>query len=653
MIMSSAVSADAEHPVKHSFSVSVATEEEREEIYGLRHEVYASELGQHAETSAGRLRDPLDDGNIYLIARLAGELAGFISVTPPSLQRYSIDKYFERDTLPFRVDEGLYEIRLLTVVKAHRGRELAMLLMYAAFRWVESHGGEHVVAIGRREILDLYLKVGLQPAGKSARCGLVTFDLLHATLDDLRASLQQFSGVLARLESRTRWELNFGFNKPAACFHGGAFFSAIGERFDALERKDAIINADVLDAWFPPSPRVTLALRRHLDWLVKTSPPTGCEGLIEAIASARGVRTKNILPGAGSSDLIFRALRHWLAPASHALILDPTYGEYSHVLEQVIGCTTDRLPLWREQNYDVDLDQLRNSLADEYDFVVIVNPNSPTGRHIPREKLEEFLRSAPPRTRVWVDETYVDYLGEDQSLEKFAAQSENVIVCKSMSKVYALSGMRIAYLCAGPHQLEDLRAITPPWVVGLPAQLAATLAIEDAEYYTARYKETHMLRQELGKELEALGWEVVPGTANFLLGHLPENGPSSPEIVRECRKAGLFLRDAVLMGSSVGNRMIRLAVKDAGTNRRMIRILAKVMEEGKREGRRLAREVNVPKLPVPVESGAPKTSRHTPHGRASAAEEPHHDGEDGADQETGDDREMEAEVRAGDAHIAG
>jgi hypothetical protein len=60
--------------------------------------------------------------------------------------------------LPFPVDDGLYEIRLLTVLRAHRGSELALLLMYAAFRWVESHGGRHLVAIGRREILDLYMK---------------------------------------------------------------------------------------------------------------------------------------------------------------------------------------------------------------------------------------------------------------------------------------------------------------------------------------------------------------------------------------------------------------------------------------------------------------------------------------------------------------
>ena len=266
-------------------------------------------------------------------------------------------------------------------------------------------------------------------------------------------------------------------------------------------------------------------------------------------------------------------MRHWLSRESHALILDPTYGEYAHVLEQVIGCTVDRLPLSRKDNYEVDLDRLQNALTDNYDLVVLVNPNSPTGRHIPRDELEAILRRAPLQTRVWVDETYVEYAGPGESLERFAARSENVIVCKSMSKVYALSGARVAYLCAGPHQLEELRAITPPWVVGLPAQVAATLALQDPAYYADRYDETRALRDELVKRLEPLGWDIVPGIANFLLAHLPDHGPSAEQLVRECRRHGLFLRDAAMMGSHLGKRAVRLAVKDADTNARMVRLI--------------------------------------------------------------------------------
>lgn len=556
-----------------NFSLSVASLADRQTIYRLRHDVYARELGQHPVNGASCLQDALDEHNVYLVVKVAGEMAGFVSLTPPGGPGFSIDKYFTRETLPFSVGPETYEIRLLTVLKEHRGREVAMLLMYAAFRWVEAHGGEQVVAIGRREILDLYLKVGLQPMGQSARCGAVTYDLLQARVSELRGRLQPFQALLTRLEERTAWGLTFSFHPPAPCFHGGAFFKAIGERFDTLERRETIINADVLDAWFPPSPRVLAALEAHLPWLLRTSPPTGCEGLIGAIAEARGVRAHNVLPGAGSSDLIFRALRHWLGQKSHCLILDPTYGEYAHVLERVVGCTVDRLPLSRKVHFDVDLELLRHSLSAGYDLVVLVNPNSPTGRHVPRRLLEPILRAAPARTRVWVDETYVEFAGAGESLEAFAAGSENVIVCKSLSKAYALSGARVAYLCAGAHQLEGLRSITPPWVVGLPAQVAATVALQDPGYYAACHAETHGLREELGRGLAALGWDVVPGTANFLLAHLPEDGPAAAEMVRQWRQRGLFVRDVASTAVEPDPRAVRIAVKDAPTNARMLAII--------------------------------------------------------------------------------
>ncbi|MBN2579475.1 MAG: aminotransferase class I/II-fold pyridoxal phosphate-dependent enzyme [Pirellulales bacterium] len=79
-------------------------------------------------------------------------------------------------------------------------------------------------------------------------------------------------------------------------------------------------------------------------------------------------------------------------------------------------------------------------------------------------------------TRFWIDETYIDYVDPNGSLEPFAAESKNVVICKSMSKAYALSGVRAAYLCAPKPIAQDLLSVTPPWAVSLPAQLAAVTA---------------------------------------------------------------------------------------------------------------------------------------------------------------------------------
>src|ERR1700693_2439682 len=84
------------HPADASCVLGLAHADDREEIYRLRHEIYARELGQHSTTQAGALRDHLEEGNIYLTARCGGEIAGFISITPPCAPVFSIDKYFAR-----------------------------------------------------------------------------------------------------------------------------------------------------------------------------------------------------------------------------------------------------------------------------------------------------------------------------------------------------------------------------------------------------------------------------------------------------------------------------------------------------------------------------------------------------------------------------
>jgi histidinol-phosphate/aromatic aminotransferase/cobyric acid decarboxylase-like protein len=560
-------------------TISVATGAEREEIYRIRHRVYAEELEQHRTRGDGRLSDPTDEVNLYLRASEGPELVGFVSLTPPG-NRFSLDKYRKRADLPFQIDARTWEVRLLTVVAPHRRRSVALLLAWAALRWVQAHAGTVIVGMGRNDLLEFYGALGLASTGIGVRSGAVDFEIVCGEVETLAAHVAaqpDFLRILDRSEPRLDWRLPISFRNPASCFHGGAFFEAIGEDFARLERRREIVNADVLDAWFPPAPGVLEALRNDLAWTVRTSPPTSCRGMVRAVAQARGVAEESILPGAGSSDLIFLAFRHWLSRGSRALILDPMYGEYAHVLEKVIGCRVERFPLSRKDGYRVDPARLEKALSKPFDLVALVNPNSPTGCHVPRDVLQPLLASASAR-RIWIDETYVDYAGAGESLERFAAASENVVVCKSMSKVYALSGVRAAYLCASPAALEDLRAVTPPWAVSLPGQIAAVRALADPGYYAARWIETAHLREELAEGLRhATGAEVVPGVANFLLCHLPESGPGAADVVRECRERGLFVRDASSMGAGPGPHAVRVAVKDRATNARMLEVFGGVV----------------------------------------------------------------------------
>ena len=370
------------------------------------------------------------------------------------------------------------------------------------------------------------------------------------------------------------------YKEGDSCFHGGAFFEGIGVEFNNLDEKDNIISADVLDAWFPPAPKIQEVIQSYLPWIIKTSPPTNSEGYIKTISEHRTLNRESILPGAGSSDLIFRIFNQWLRPSSKVLILDPTYGEYSHILNKIIKCKVERLELKREEGYNINIDKLREKLNQKFDLFVWVNPNSPTGLHINKNEVERLLLNNKGCERIWIDETYVEYAGREQTLERFAEKSNNVFVCKSMSKVYALSGLRAAYLCANPNNIRPLKRITPPWVISLPAQIAATYALKQEDYYIKKYQETHELRDKLELQLKQIGIdEIIPGIANFIMFHVGNDKFSASRIVNECKLKKLYLRDLSGMGTSFEDDAIRMAVKDLNTNNKMIEILRECLNK--------------------------------------------------------------------------
>ncbi|KUO11636.1 pyridoxal phosphate-dependent aminotransferase [Streptomyces sp. DSM 15324] len=551
-----------------------ATEEDRDWIHELRHRVYAQELGQHAPDPAGRLRDGLDGDNVYLVAARGAHRIGFVSLTPPWLGRYGLDKYLTREELPL-LDEDPFEVRILTVEPRWRATAAAPLLMYAALRWTASRGGRRLVAMGRTDLLDLYRSVGLAPVGRTVHSGAQSFEVLTAGVTELtRLVTDRYGSALERLRTTVDWRLDAPFDpRPDGCEHGGASFTALGTDFRALHRRHDIVMADVLDAWFPPAPGVRAVLAEDPDWIARTSPPTGAEGLLAEIATARALPADTLAVGAGSSDLIFRAFGHWLTPQSRVLLTDPCYGEYAHVTERVIGCRVDRLPLRREDGWRVDPDRLSAAVASgRYDLVVLVNPNNPTGRHAPAAALRPVLSAAPARTRWWIDEAYLGYVDPAESLAGLAATDPRVVVCTSLSKMYALSGLRAAYLVAEPVTAAELRRRTPPWPVGLPAQLAAVAALRDPAYYADRRERTHVLRRRLAADLAGTDGDltVEEAVANFLTVTLPPDGPSAARLVAECRRHDVFLRDLSPLSPRYEGRTVRIAVRDTDENARIV-----------------------------------------------------------------------------------
>ncbi|MGC1208346.1 MAG: aminotransferase class I/II-fold pyridoxal phosphate-dependent enzyme [Ornithinimicrobium sp.] len=561
--------------MRPTLQIRRATSEDLEWIYGLRHRVYAEELGQHQPQPSGTLRDNLDGENIYLVAAEGNHPIGFVSLTPPWVGRYSLDKYLTRDDMPLLDSGDAFEVRILTVEPAYRDRGIAMLLMYAALRWAASRGGQTIAAMGRAEVLAMYRTVGLEPTGRAVVSGDVRFEVMTATVAGLtQNSLGPFRSVLETLLSTVDWRLDVAtWPRPDGCEHGGASFTAIGTDFRTLDRRREVVAADVLDAWFPPAPAVLEALRLDPAWMAKTSPPTDAVGLLREIAASRGLPIECLNVGAGSSDLIFRTFGRWLTSASRVLLVDPSYGEYVHVAERVIGAQVDRLRLSPNQGWHLDLDSLSSAVGSgQYDLVVVVNPNNPTGRHTPAASLRTVIQDAPPTTRWWIDEAYLGYVDLADSLADLATINPAVAVCTTLSKMYALSGMRAAFLVTSAEVAADIRAWTPPWAISLPAQIAAVAALRQPNYYQDCWSRTNELRRELAVDLAGLAEDVTvqDGAANFLTITLPPAGPSAAEFVAHCRSHDVFLRDLSALSPQFQGRTVRIAVQDSEANSRIL-----------------------------------------------------------------------------------
>lgn len=350
-------------------------------------------------------------------------------------------------------------------------------------------------------------------------------------------------------------------------FHGGAFFDAIGVDLRHLERSESVISADVLDAWFDPSPRVIAALREYLPFLLRTSPPNHAEGFVEEVARWREVPVECILPGSGSSSLLFACLPRLLRPSCRAMLLDPMYSEYEHIIGNLLQGEVLRHELKAERDFHVDAEALIEGVRRlRPDAVLLVNPNNPTGQLWPRSGILTFLEQVPPETLVVVDETYLEYVGAAESLEREAARRRNLVVIKSMSKVYALSGARVAYLVAHPETAEQLRPWLPPWPVGLLAQAAAMEALRDPAYYAARYAETHTLRTDLSSRLAHLS--PYPSRANYFLVQPAD----AAALAARLRQRDIFVRE--FRSGLLAGRCLRISVKCATQNARLVEALS-------------------------------------------------------------------------------
>lgn len=170
------------------------------------------------------------------------------------------------------------------------------------------------------------------------------------------------------------------------------------------------------------------------------------------------------------------------------------------------------------ENLEVHLDEIIQVTNKNTALVFIANPNNPTGLLILEEKIQHLLENIPDSTLLVLDEAYIDYVDKPQRpnmiplLEKYP----NLVILRTFSKSYGLAGLRIGYAISNPAITALLEKMILPFTVNYCALIAAGAALEDTHFISDGYNENLLGRQQLVQGLQALGFDSIPSSGNFI-----------------------------------------------------------------------------------------------------------------------------------------
>lgn len=301
----------------------------------------------------------------------------------------------------------------------------------------------------------------------------------------------------------------------------------------------------------------------------------------EAIAREAGVAAEQVLLTNGGAEAIF------LVAAAHtggrAVIVQPTFTEYARAC-RAFGLVVDDRCL-AAPDFRLDPERLAAALAPGT-LLWLCRPNNPTATLVPRETIERLLTLAALRDcRVVVDEAFIDFVTPpEESLAPLLARFDNLILLRSLTKLYALPGLRLGYLLANETLVRQLQVHQPPWSVNhLAAELVAPLLADSAFLArTRRWLADEQPRLQAG--LAASGLEVVPSRANFFLVRPPRRPADSTTQATKTTSMTLaatealferLLRSGILARHTHGfpgldGGWLRLALRDHDANARLL-----------------------------------------------------------------------------------
>ncbi|MVO98962.1 threonine-phosphate decarboxylase [Paenibacillus sp. N10] len=311
----------------------------------------------------------------------------------------------------------------------------------------------------------------------------------------------------------------------------------------------------------------------HNQWrdIVKYPDPAVRE-LRGKIAVKYGVPMESILVGNGAAELIDLIVRV-LKPGVTALAR-PSFSEYEDAVHKA-GGRVHNIPLHARHNFVLQREDVQEAFKQS-DALFLGQPNNPTGRILPRALLHEIADTGHP---LILDEAFLDFVPQESELTMLrrAAASPHLYVIRSMTKFYAVPGIRLGFVVAHPDVIRQMGQLQVPWSVNFLAQLIGSAVLND-EVFAERT--IAWLREEnpwLRGKLASLGLTVTPSDINYVLCSLPqESALTARDLQQKMGEHGILIRDASLF-EGLTDSYFRVAVKLREDNERLISVLAEVL----------------------------------------------------------------------------
>ena len=327
-----------------------------------------------------------------------------------------------------------------------------------------------------------------------------------------------------------------------------------------------------------PPEMLRATISRGLDALGNYPDPASAD-LVKAASEALGCPADRIVAGNGSSQLLFALMR--VIGQQRVVIPAPCYIDYAIAAHRG-GKTVKTIELRFEEGFAINWQLLAENL-DGTEAVVLGRPNNPTGVSFSAEVFRSFA-AAHPKTLFIVDEAFIDFVTGAATLA--SDLPDNAVILRSLTKFYAIPGLRLGLAIAQADLAEKIRRELPPWSVNTLAQMVGIAALSETDYARRTLECVDRQREILAGELTGIdGLEVIPGQANYLLVKL---GPSLPDASQLARKL-LTHRIAIRVCDNyagLDSRFFRIAVRTAGDNQQLIAAIKSALSIAPRTARK-------------------------------------------------------------------